>query len=157
MTNFEGGKCIVSFSCHFWDCRVFLIMILAHIKNRTLPLWCTVTFSSKFWGSCRFLATSRAGWQDVNADVLDSVWWLQPASLEIGELTGSASESAERHGETSSQLLNGSCSADDHALDNCTFSSLQRCHVCNKFLWGLLRQGYHCRGALLVLAVLCPS
>ena len=77
-------------------------------------------------------------------------------SLEIDELTESAAEASEmnqhQQDETSQSRLTGSCSADDHALDNCTFSSLQRCHVCNKFLWGLLRQGYHCHGGQLTFA-----
>ena len=41
------------------------------------------------------------------------------------------------------------CLADGHQLTEYNFSSLQRCHMCDNFLWGLMRQGLQCRGRLL--------
>jgi len=70
---------------------------------------------------------------------------LQP-SPETEDLLSSAAEATEQI-ESASRVLNGSCSADDHSLTNHhTFPSLQRCDVCNKFLWGILRQGCCCHG-----------
>jgi len=70
--------------------------------------------------------------------------------VETEELSGSseASEPQQQQQKDEASRLSGSCSADDHALCNCTFPSLQRCYVCDKFLWGILRQGYRCRGEL---------
>ena len=36
------------------------------------------------------------------------------------------------------------CGASDHALSIQSFSNLQRCHMCQKFLWGIYHQGYSC-------------
>lgn len=68
---------------------------------------------------------------------------IQP-SLDTEELSGSSSETSETF------QLNGSCSANDHTLENCTFSSLRRCCVCDKYLWGIVRQGYRCLGELML-------
>ena len=38
------------------------------------------------------------------------------------------------------------CAAEDHNLWAYSFPTLQRCHLCDKFLWGLMRQGLQCRG-----------
>ena len=71
---------------------------------------------------------------------------VQP-SLDTEVLIGAAAEVSDQQQQPDeTSRLSGACSADDHALDNCTFSSLQRCHVCDKYLWGIVRQGYHCRG-----------
>lgn len=35
--------------------------------------------------------------------------------------------------------------AGDHNLMEYSFSSLQRCHLCSQFLYGIVRQGYQCR------------
>ena len=35
--------------------------------------------------------------------------------------------------------------ASAHRFDEYNFSSMQRCHLCDKFLYGLMRQGLQCR------------
>ena len=37
-------------------------------------------------------------------------------------------------------------SKNDHRFIVYSFSSMQPCHLCSEFLWGLLQQGYQCRG-----------
>ncbi|CAH1775219.1 unnamed protein product [Owenia fusiformis] len=37
------------------------------------------------------------------------------------------------------------CPATDHSFVEYSFSSLQQCHLCEKFLLGLMRQGYQCQ------------
>lgn len=34
----------------------------------------------------------------------------------------------------------------EHELLEHSFSSLQRCHKCNKYLYGIIRQGLQCQG-----------
>lgn len=41
----------------------------------------------------------------------------------------------------------GGAASENHRFSEYNFSSLQRCHLCDKFLYGLMRQGVQCRGA----------
>ncbi|WAR24771.1 P85AA-like protein [Mya arenaria] len=39
----------------------------------------------------------------------------------------------------------GGAAAENHRFSEYNFSSMQRCHLCDKFLYGLMRQGVQCR------------
>lgn len=45
----------------------------------------------------------------------------------------------------------------DHRLTDYHFSSIQRCHLCNQFLWGLAHQGYQCQTCGLCCHRKCSS
>lgn len=45
----------------------------------------------------------------------------------------------------SSLVCREDCSVDDHKLIEHSFPSLQRCHLCTQFLYGIIRQGFQCR------------
>lgn len=48
-------------------------------------------------------------------------------------------------------LLSGSSRQTDHQLVECTFSSVQLCHICGRPLLGVVRQGHRCRRESLIV------
>ena len=93
-----------------------------------------------------FLHEGCTYWSDVMARSC-----VQPSLENEGSFGSTTAADVLSQQQSEASRFSGSCSADEHGLSNHTFPSLQRCHVCNKFLWGVLRQGNCCRGELLLM------
>ena len=44
--------------------------------------------------------------------------------------------------------------ASEHRFSEYSFPSMQRCHLCDKFLYGLISQGLQCRGMSITITTL---